>query len=205
MAQVVTQITALIGKAPAIEYRDLLEYSIDSHVLTLSDAFELKFANPSGDHIIPKKGDPVSIYASDPAVSGGARVQIMKGLVVDFDYQSDDQGGTVVTVSGADLGWHLVNNGGPLFKSTMNMTLQQLLDVILLPQWGFSGVRSDNDLNRRLNQGRAGIAPARSAVDVFIPPVCFEAGEVIADKLIRYAQLAKQLVNVSADGYLLSC
>jgi hypothetical protein len=154
-------------------------------VLTLSDAFELKFANPMGTHIVLKKGDPVSIYASDPAVSGGARAQIMKGLVVDLDYVSDDQGRTVVTVSGADLGWHLVNNCGPIFQSTMNLTFQQLLDIILEPKWGFSGVRADNDLNRRLNQGRAAIAPARSAVDVFIPPVCFKAGEILSDKIVR--------------------
>jgi prophage tail gpP-like protein len=202
MTKSTTEITALVGNAPAIEYRDLLEYSIDSHVLTLADAFELKFANPSGAHIVPKKGDPVSIYASDPAVAGGARALIMKGLVVEIDYESDDQGGTVVTVSGADLGWHIVNNCGPLFLSTMNSTFQAFLDSSIDPTWGFSGIRSDNDLNRRLNQGRATIAPARSSVDVFIPPVCFEAGEMIADKLITYARRAKQLVNVSADGYL---
>jgi prophage tail gpP-like protein len=122
--------------------------------------------------------------------------------VCDLDRVSDEQGGTVLTISGADLGWHLVNSCGPLFKSTMSINFAKLLELVIDPTWGFSGVRTDNDTNRHLSQGRAGIAPPRSAVDVFIPPVCFEAGEMLADKLITYARRAKQLVNVSSDGYL---
>lgn len=201
MAKSTTEISALIGK-PAFEYRNILEYSIDSSVLTVSDNFELRVANPSGDHVTPNRGDPIRLYASDPAVAGGAKTLLVLGIVVDIESVSDDEGGTTLSITGADLGWHLVNNCGPLFKSTMNITFARLLELVIDSSWGFAGVRTDNDTNRFLNQGRAGIAPARSAVDVFIPPVCFEAGEMIADKLVTYARRAKQLVNVSSDGYL---
>jgi hypothetical protein len=46
MAKSSTEITVLIGDKPAFEYRDILDYSIDSSVLTLADSFELKIANP---------------------------------------------------------------------------------------------------------------------------------------------------------------
>jgi hypothetical protein len=39
-------------------------------------------------------------------------------------------------------------------------------------------------------------------VAVFIPPVCFEAGQQIGETMILYGQRAHQLVNVSSDGYL---
>lgn len=208
VAQNKTIVTVQIGDPP-FEYSDVLEYEIDSNVLTLMDTFTVRFANPSGvladDFVI---GDPISIYMSDPSVSAGQKTLIMKGRVLGRDDEADAGGGTVTTVSGGDLGWHLTDTDGPLFKVVMNMTWANFIKLILEPQWGFSGVRTDNDFNLalqqglKLNQGRAAIAAARAPVDVFIPPVCFEAGEVIADKLITYARRVKRLVNVSGDGYL---
>jgi prophage tail gpP-like protein len=195
------KVTVLIAGA---EYTDIKSYALDSSVLTLVDTFELQLGSADGGHSGDiNEGDPVAIYLSDPAVNGGARTLILLGLVTSIDEVSDIQGGTTISVGGADLGWHLVNNCGPLFKSLMGLTFQQFLDAILDPSWGFNlPSRTDNDTNRRLSQGRAGIAAARAPVDTFIPPVCFEAGEAIADKLILYAQRAHQLANVSTDGYL---
>jgi hypothetical protein len=79
MANGTTQIAALIGRAPAIEYRDLLEYSIDSHVLTLADALARPStvrharavgARPDLDHQQHPRpdGDPCRDGASPTAV-----------------------------------------------------------------------------------------------------------------------------------------
>jgi prophage tail gpP-like protein len=195
------KVTVLIA---GTEFTDIKSYTIDSNVLTLADTFEFQLANLDGAHSGDiNEGDPVAVYIEDPAVNSGARILILMGLVTGIELVSDTSGGTTMTVSGADLGWHLVNNCGPLFKSLMGLTFQKFLDAILDSSWGFQlPSRTANDINRRLNQGRAGIAPGRSAVDTFIPPVCFEAGEMIADKLILYAQRVHQLVNVSSDGHL---
>lgn len=195
------QITVLIA---GTEYTDIKSYTLDSNILTLVDTFEVQLANPDGVHSgAIQEGDPVAVYLADPTVNGGTRNLLLLGLVTAVDQVSDISGGTNITVSGADLGWHLVNNCGPLFKSLMGLTFQKFLDAVIDSSWGFQlPSRTDNDTNRRLNQGRAAIAPARSAVDVFIPPVCFEAGQQIGDTLILYAQRAHQLVNVSSDGYL---
>jgi prophage tail gpP-like protein len=196
-----SRVTVLVA---GTEYSDIKSYTIDSNVLTLADTFEFQLANLDGAHSGDiNEGDPVAVYIEDPAVNSGSRNLILMGLVTGIDLVSDTSGGTTMTIQGADLGWHLVNNCGPLFKTLMGLTFQKFLDAVIDSTWGFRlPSRTDNDTNRRLNQGRAAIASARSAVDVFIPPVCFEAGQQIGDTLIQYAQRAHQLANVSSDGYL---
>lgn len=213
MAEDKTQISVQIGQPPPpggtqgsfVEYRDLVSYSIDSNVCTLADAFTLKIVNPAGvrtGEILP--GDPVKIFAKDPRVSGGREAQLLTGIVVDITESSDDSGGTVWDISGADLGWHIVNNCGPLFKILNGLTFQKFMDEILDPSWGFRTPSKidDNLRSRRISQGRAAVAAARAPVGTFIPPICFESGDMIADKLITYARRAKRLVNVTVDGYL---
>src|SRR5206468_3602219 len=78
-----------------------------------------------------------------------------------------------------------------------------LLEKMLDPSWGFSGVRTDNDTNRALKLGRAGAVQALSgSISAFIPPLQVEPGQMIAELIILYAKRARQLVNVSSDGYL---
>lgn len=209
MAENTTQISVQLGPAPAQEFRDLTEYAIDSSVLTLMDTATVTITNPAGARALTfQAGDPARIYMRDRNVSGGDERQILKGVIIETRKRSDASTGTVVQVTIGDLGWHLVNNCGPLFKSVMNMQFRKFLELILERDWDFAGVDVDNAFNRRLlqglklNQSRQAIAAARAPVDVFIPPVCFEAGEYIADKLITYARRAKYLVNVSGDGYL---
>jgi hypothetical protein len=201
---IATKVSVQIGQSPQREYPDLQTYSLDSNVLTLVDCCSFQIIDPEGvrsNEIV--LGDPVTVFMSDPRVAGGRDAQILKGLVIAITQESTDRGGTIWNIEVADLGWHLVNNCGPLFKSVMYITFQKLLDLSLDPSWGFRmPSRTDNNTNRRLMQGKALIAAPQTAVNVPIPPICFEAGETIADKLILYAKRAKQLVNVSSDGYL---
>lgn len=188
------------------EYRDIEEYSIDSNVLSLMDTATVRIRNDG--KLTFRRGDPGLLMMSDPRVSGGQKVQMMKGVIIEIDKQSDSRSGSIWTVTIGDLGWHLVNTCGPLWKCLMNTEWKKFVQDILDPTWGFAGVDTDNAFNRqiqqglKLNQSRAAIAAARAPEDVFIPPVCFESGDVIADKLVTYARRVKRLVNVSADGWL---
>lgn len=203
MSEDLTSISLQIGPNPQNEFRDLVEYSIDSNALSLMDCFSAKVANAFGARTGEiNEGDPVSVFASDPRVRGGAKVQILTGLVTDLDEDSDDKSGTTWNISGADLGWHIVNNCGPLFLTLNGLTFGKTIDKVLHPSWGFkTPAKLDNLNNRRLSQGRAGVLAGRAPVDTFIPPICFEAGDMIADKLITYARRARHLIGVTVDGY----
>lgn len=203
MAEDLTTISLQIGQSPQQEFRDLVEYSIDSNALSLMDCFSVKIANPFGQRAgAINEGDPVSVFASDPRVSAGAQVPILKGLVTGIREVSDESGGTLWHVAGADLGWHIINNCGPLFLTLNGLTFGKMIDKVLDPSWGFGATRLDNLQNRKISQGRQGVLAGRAPVDSFVPPVCFEAGDMIADKLITYARRAKRLVGVSVDGHL---
>jgi prophage tail gpP-like protein len=77
------------------------------------------------------------------------------------------------------------------------------LRKVLDPSWGIAGVRAENDTNRALKLGRAGVVQSISgSIDSIIPPIQIEPGEMIADVLILYAKRERKLVNVSSDGYL---
>src|SRR6185312_7059982 len=101
------------------------------------------------------------------------------------------------------LGWHLANNAAPLWFQLRGIRFRALLECVLDPTWKFAGVRTDNDTNRALKLGRAGAVQALSgSISALIPPIQVEPGQMIADLLIYYARLTRQLVNVSSDGYL---
>jgi prophage tail gpP-like protein len=187
-----------------IEYPNITQYSIDNDVLQLGDPFAVTIPNPQG-RLNGKIaiGDSVEVFMADPDVAGGQKLRVLKGLITGRDSESADGTGTVLTVSGADLGRHLVDNDAPLWFRLRGATFDQLLRKVLDPSWGFTGVRAENDTHRRLNLGRAGIAQEIApAVKAFIPPVQTEVGEKIADLLIEYARREHKLVNVSSDGYL---
>jgi hypothetical protein len=148
-------------------------------------------------------GDSIQFYIADPELNGGTRVQKLKGIVTSRQSSCSDGSGTVVTIGGADLGWHLANNAAPLWFRLRGITFGALLRKVLDPSWGFAGVRAENDSNRRLKLGRAGVVQSISgSIDSIIPPIQIKPGEMIADVLILYAKRERKLVNVSSDGYL---
>src|SRR5262249_38677575 len=143
------------------------------------------------------------VFMSDPNIAGGQKVQKLVGIVVGREVISKEDG-TTLKITGADLGWHLTNNTGLIWKNLNGIKFDALLKLVIDSSWGFQGVRSSNDLNRKLKQGRAGFAASGVNTPLFsiLPRIQFEPGETLADVLVRYARREKLLINVSGDGYL---
>jgi len=186
------------------EYSRISEYAYDTDVLQLGDPCSVRIPNPDGKlNGKIKLGDPFELYVSHPDVSAGRKIRKLKGLVTTRQVECSPDAGTKLTVGGADLGWHLLNNVAPLWLRLRGIRFKTLLERVLDPSWSFAGVRTDNDTNRALKLGRTGAVQQLSgSVSALIPPIQVEPGEMIADLLILYARRARQLVNVSSDGYL---
>lgn len=184
------------------EFNNISEYCYETDVLTLGDPFSVSLSNVDGEISGQiNVGDTVKFFISDPDVAGGAKVPKLVGIVTQTDMTSDNDSGTRIVVTGADLGWHLVNNCGPLFHRYRGRSLNQILQDVIDPSWNLGGVRQGNDFNRKVKLGRQGVIPAQTAYQV-VPPIQWEPGMMIADVLIPLARRQKFLLNVSADGYL---
>lgn len=201
------------GGALNEEIVDVEEYSIDQDALQLGNSCSVLVGNPNGVHSGKlRKGDRLKVWMTSPDVAGGAKVQKLDGLITKLS-PSSTRAGTKIAVTGADKGWHLVNNDGPLWDSlSSGILLQGFLDRYIDRSWGFHDangrllVASENDRNRRLNQGRAGRERAKAldqAPKAFIPPFQWNEGQKIAPTLIEFARREKVLVTVSTDGVLL--
>jgi len=193
-------------KIAGTEYRNVIEYQYVTDMLNLGDPFTCTLPNIDGQYTDKfKVGDSVTLFMAAPDVLGGANVQKLKGLVTNIEYTSDDNG-SLIKVTGADLGWHLQNNSGPLWTRLNRFTFTQLCNTLIDARWGIPRlVRTSNDLNRRLKQGRTGATIAAGLTNPFatrLPVIMIEPGEMIADTLITYARRMKALVNVAADGFL---
>lgn len=181
-----------------------MQYSIDDDVLSLGNVAAVTLANLEGE-LAGKitMGMPVEIVMADPSVASGAKSTRLKGRVTRSESRSDARSGSVVTVTAADLGWHLQSTAGKPWTNLKGISFQKLLESVLDPSWGFAGVRAGNDTNRKLNQGRRGIQIAHMPhVGAVIPPIWIEPGQMIADVLIEYARREKVLLNVTSDGWL---
>jgi len=186
------------------ELPNITRFSYRSDVLNLGDPFAVTLANPRGKWTgkLPV-GATVKYSLTNKDANGGQKTPKLVGIITHRDVASDGGSGTVITLRGADLGWHLLNNSGPCWQPLQGITFQTMLNKVVDSSWGFAGVRTENDTNRKLKLGRAG-AKIQLAPHVTIPlqRIQIEPGESIADVLILYAKRLGLLVNVSADGYL---
>lgn len=193
-------------KIAGVEYDKVGDYSYETDVLTLGDSFAVTVPDPNLKYIDAiRPGDLVELFMADPNVAGGATTRKLIGRVTRRQRSSKKGEGTKIAVAGADLGWHLVSTDAPLWFRLNGATFETLLKKVLDDSWGFAkdGVRLENDTNRKLKLGRAGVAQQISpAVKAFIPPIQTDVGQKIADLLIEFARREKKLVNVSSDGYL---
>jgi prophage tail gpP-like protein len=188
------------------------EWVVTDDILTLGDPFSCTIPNidpiTRADGALSgliHLGDPLEVFEADPNVGGGAKTRVLKGRVTAVEHTSDITGGSVLMVTGADLGWHLNHTGARPFLNLRRATFDRLLAELKDPSWGIVGVRAENDTSRRLKLGRvqAVINAQPNVVDPpVIPKIQTEPGELIADILIRFAQRERLLVNVSPDGYL---
>ena len=185
---------------------DVKTFSYDSDVLQLGDPVSFRIANVDGQYNGKLNiGDSLEFYPRDPDVANGIPIRSLKGLVTKIERTSDFEGGTQMTVTGADLGWHLTNNSAPLWKNLRGITFDSLLEKLIDPSWGIVGVRDGNVGNRTIRQGRQ--APevqivAGGTVHTVAQWIVVEPGEMVADLIMRYARRFRLLVNVSQDGYL---
>jgi len=201
---------------------EVLGYSYTTDIITLTDTASIDVANPDGRlSKTIRAGMPISIFMADPRVNGGAKTLRLTGLVTARRMLS--RGGERIQIQAADRGWYLEKCDAPLWANLSGTkSLAAFLEKMLKgPKgedlgWGFQNadgslqVASENDIYRRLNQGRAGIE--RSLVvraakgqnpKAFIPPIQVETGTKIGQLLIDYARRERVLVNVACDGTLL--
>lgn len=196
-----TSVTLTIG-GKEIKTKD---YVYISDILNMGDPFSCTVPNPDGvysDLITP--GAAVEVRMADQNVSGGANILIFKGIVVSRDFVSNMQG-SIMRVTCADLGWHLQNNTGPVWKSLRGLTWQGLFDALIDTTWKFKGTSIGAYLvDKKLKLGLAGakLQVTPQAYPAKLPRIQVEPGESCADILIKYARLSKSLVNVSGDGVL---
>ncbi len=211
-----------------------IEYESTSHryqasVLKLADSFKVTIPAPNGKVLgatgyrasvmnVAQMGDPITLWISDPAVQNGRKVEKLRGRVIARNITSTASG-TVMEISGADLGWHL-SSCGPVFRSLRGLTWMtfaaKMLGLTLdgdgkvtadANGWGFEGVGNNNVTNRALRQGRTGANQAFNRLalkqrGILLPRIQVEIGQTLDALMIQYARLDGFLVNVSTDGWI---
>lgn len=139
-------------------YDKIKNYAISQDLMNLGDVFSCTIPNIGGVHNKYKftRGDSIKFLISDPDVNSGKPVKKITGIVVKVKYSSSMRGGSSVTITGADLGWHLQHNDGPLWYNLHGATFKQLLNSVVDKSWGFGyPARGDNEANRNANLGSA--------------------------------------------------
>ena len=197
----------------------LTAFSYSSDVRQVGDPFSVTVPDPRGK-LVGKlvRGARCVLSLSNASVAGGIKVRKTTGRIIRRRVTCNAQG-TIITLLGADLGWHLANEDGPLWFGLQGCTWDRLLEACIHPDrvfrtksgqpvpdpgWGFADeVRFEGTLNARLKQGKQGVILANQA-NPLIPlgRIQIEPGEKLFDVLSLYAKRIGCLVNVSADGQL---
>lgn len=203
-ASAVDETTLVTVQVNGVDSDLIRQYSYDSDVLQVGDPFSVILPDPHNRYPWLVEGMPITLHMSNRRVNGGQRVQKTLGVVTQVMRQSDGDGGTVLNVAGADLGWFLANCDAPIWKRLPGQTFQGLYDLLVDPTWGLKGFRAENDSNAKIKMGgnyaRAVVSDGAGLQPY--PVVQIEPGDKPADVFVQYAKLANRLVNVSADGYL---
>ncbi len=188
------------------------DWSISDNCMSVSDAASFTVSNIDGENAGRFYiGQRAEIDESDPDVAGGAWCRQFTGRVTGIDYGSDIRGGSNVTVSCMDLGWHLTAcHAKPLIKLT-GTNLRGLIQKLVDPTWGFATTTLDgptaaevtigNVLNRSLKQGRTGVTRQLLNNNLqFLPFIQVEPGQAPWEILQTYVKREGFLLNVGARG-----
>ncbi len=205
------------------EIPNLTSFSYTSDVLQIGDPFSVEIPDPRGRYIgkLPI-GAPVEFSLTNKSIANGAKTKKIKGLITDRKVSSSDRG-TIVRITGADIGWHLAHNDAPVWFNLRGITWERLATACVFPhkvfkgkkgkaldvdpKWGFTDISVEgNGVNRglKLDNKRAN-AQQSAALQQGSLQVLFiqiEPGEKISDVLITYARRLNVLVNVSVEGVL---
>jgi prophage tail gpP-like protein len=183
------------------------EWSVTDDVLNVADALAVSLANSDGEHTGRfTLGQKVIVEESDPDVAGGQWLPQFTGRITAIETASDIGGGSVLLLSGMDLGWHLTTCHAKPLTKTQHTTIDGLFQAVIDPSWGLGPVvAGGNTLNRRLKQGRAGasreyVAPLQKQA---LPYFQIEPGQTPWQALQMYAQREGFLLNVGAMGELI--
>lgn len=185
------------------DYDKVKQYSYDSDLLQVGDQWAVTLPDPKGELVGKiKVGNSAQLYFEDRNIP---RTKMLTGIVTGRRATSNNRSGTSVVLSGADLGWHLVNGCAPMWTRLRGVTWKKLLGAAVAGgNWGFDQeVKFENHNNTKLKQGREGVAYLQNyTTPSYVPPIEIAVGETWSDVLIRYAQRENRLLNVSADGHL---
>lgn len=203
-----TDSTRAVIQVAGQEVEEIVQFEYSSDVLAVGDLCHYTVAPaPRKERRVFPIGSEVTLHLSHPQVQGGKRTLKHLGVLIEKTTESSPSAGTVVRITSADLGWHLLSNCAPLWYNLRRATYADLMDPgekrgLMDPSFGLKGVRFDNELNRRL---KLGAAVRRAAAQRVLDPVVaiqVEPGDTIYDKMVEYARRLNLLVNVSCDGYV---
>jgi len=201
-----TEMTLVIQDKDVPEISDLSSFSYVSDCMQVSCPFSAEIPDPRSYWSARlRRGDKVTLYLSNPAVNQGRRAKKMIGRMVDLEQGNRPGTGRVLRVTGADLGWHLVHDFGPLGFAVNKTTYERLLKAVLDPSWGFAGVRwgDGNSLNRQVKLGRQQkLLNLTANGKTPLQYIGIEPGEQLSSLLTDVARFDASLLTVSADGYL---
>jgi prophage tail gpP-like protein len=186
------------------------EWSVEDNMLNVADTASVLIANPEGIHSGKfRLGQRIEFDESDPDVANGAWVRHLTGRIVRIESTSDINGGSSILLTAMDLGWHLTSCDAVPLTKTEHGTILDLIKKLVHPSWGFPGTETsgpditDNVLNKRLKQGRAGVTRAFAPhLGGVLPFFQVEPGEKPFDVLRRYLQREGLLLNVGAKGQI---
>lgn len=184
--------------------RNVRHFSVSDDYLQPGDTFAADVPDPH--HTLYKKIELFAgykFYLKNPNIDGGTPSLRQTGVILGRKH-GGSLAGDEIRLSGGDLGVHLQTSAEPFYRLEQ-ATLMDLIQKLILdnPEWGFKGVRSDNDLNRKLRQGRLG-EQIRLNPSLVTPYMVIQVnpGETIIGVIQEYARRDGLMVNVSADGYL---
>lgn len=184
--------------------QNVRHFSVSDDYLQVGDTFSAIVPDPH--HTLSSKIELFAgyrFYLKNPGIDGGTPSLRQTGIILARD-SDGSSGGDAINLKGCDLGCHLQTSAEPFFRLEQ-ATLQELLQKLILdtPEWGFKGIKSENDTNRKLRQGRLG-ETIRLNPTVVTPYLVIQInpGEQIIQVIQEYARRDGLMVNVSADGFL---
>jgi len=180
---------------PPAEYTLCKSWSLDFDLQQLGDPFSVEIDNADGRHTGKfRKWDEVGVYLSDKRVNE-SWTQLYDGIITNVSARSTPEG-DVITITGADRGWFLVNCHVRPWVSLEVSTWETMVAKVCDSSWGLTAAIG-NDVNHHIKQGRAGAArfyatPALTKP----PPFQTDVGQSPADVLLHYGKIAKLLIGV---------
>ena len=198
-----TQMSLRIGGE---EIQGIRTFSYVQDVMQLANPFSAEIPDPDSKWSkVVTRGAKAEVYLSNPDVNNGRQNLKLTGRVREVEQGTRAGTGRVLRVTGADLGYHLTRDSGPLGFALSRTTYKKLLQALIDDSWGFRGVRfgDANSLNRQILLGRKQkLLQYTAPNEVPLQYIGIEPGETASAILTDVARFSAKLLTVSADGYL---